>query len=337
MISSLYLKFYNPPSAFLASGSKSGVELGGSKNIICLDKDHNLYNIGTIYTEMSWAEFYKDIEGLEDQIDTFTTKEYQSIQDDPDALVTSIVNSLRKIIAERKLFYGIGDFEVDAFMNQNTVIPGLELDRELLNTLMDAHRKSRDKNLFPKLTKSGEKRDYINITIQGRNKNKLKIPGTTIEDIADKLRFAKGFATGLVVSSSKSANLFMMNDRIVFKEDEIPEFYIDQDCITIIESGIERERLFPISWFRFDIGIRSLETLELWDEIKEDDKLQKVLKDYDDYITKLIVDKYLSLASPNEIKSGFENEFMELNPTQKKKALHDMADAIRLLTEKYKD
>jgi len=337
MNSDFYLKFFNPPSALLASGSKAGVELGGSKNIISIDKEYNFYNVGTIYTEMSWAEFYNDIEGLEDQIDTFTTKEYKSIQDDPDALVDSLVKILRKIIREKKLFFAIGDFEVDAFMNENTVIPGLELDNELINTLMDAHKKNRDKELFPKLLKTDEDRKYINITIQGKNKKKLQIPGETLEDIADKLRFAKGFATGLVVSSKKSANLFMMNDRIVFQEDETPEFYIDQDCITIIESGLEREKLFPISWFRFDIGIRSLETLELWDQIKDNDKLKTVLEEYDDYITKLIVDKYISLASNNKIGSNLEQEFMELNPSQKKKSLRDMAEAIRILTEKYKE
>ncbi|MBD3213012.1 MAG: hypothetical protein GF311_10430 [Candidatus Lokiarchaeota archaeon] len=337
MSSYLYLKFFNPPSALLASGSKSGVELGGSKNIISIDTEHNFYNVGTIYTEMSWAEFYRDIEGLEDQIDTFTTKEYKSIQDDPDALVESLVKNIENIIQEKKLFYGIGDFEVDAFMNENTIIPGLELDNELINTLMDAHKKSRNRDQFPTLLKTQENKKYINITIQGQNKDKLQIPGGSLEDIADKLRFAKGFATGLVVSSKKSANLFMMNDRIVFQEDQIPEFYIDQDCITIIESGIERDKLFPISWFRFDIGIRSLETLELWDKIKENEKLKKVLKDYDNYITKLIVDKYISLASPMNLGSDFEKEFLKLNPSQKKKSLRDMAEAIRILTEEYEE
>ncbi|TXT63670.1 MAG: hypothetical protein BAJALOKI3v1_330024 [Promethearchaeota archaeon] len=337
MNSYLYLKFFNPPSALLASGSKSGVELGGSKNIISIDQEHNFYNVGTIYTEMSWAEFYRDIEGLEDQIDTFTTREYKSIQDDPDALVESLVDNIRNIINEKRLFYGIGDFEVDAFMNENTIIPGLELENELINTLMDAHKKSRNRDQFPTLLKTQENKKYINITIQGQNKDKLQIPGGSLEDIADKLRFAKGFATGLVVSSKKSANLFMMNDRIVFQEDRIPEFYIDQDCITIIESGIERDKLFPISWFRFDIGIRSLETLESWDKIKENEKLKKVLKDYDNYITKLIVEKYISLTSPMNLTSDFEKEFLELNPSQKKKSLRDMAEAIRILTEEYEE
>ncbi|MBD3194078.1 MAG: hypothetical protein GF317_03420 [Candidatus Lokiarchaeota archaeon] len=329
------MKFYNPPSALTASGSKSGVELGGSKTIISIDKDHNFYNEGIIYTEMSWAEFYKDIEGLEDQIDTFTTKEFESIREDPDALVAEIVQVLRKIMKERKLFYGIGDFEVDAFMNQNTVIPGLKLDPELINTLMEAHKENRDRKMFPTLMKTEEDINFINISIQGTEKDKVKIKGNAIEDIADRLRFAKGFATGIVVSSKNAANFFIMNDRIIFKEGEIPEFYIDEYGVAIIESGIQRNKLFPVSWFRLDLGVLSFQTLELWDDIKYNPDLKKVLGDYDNYITSLIVNKYITLAAPEKIDSDFENEFQSLNPTQKREALKDMAEAIRELTKKY--
>lgn len=330
----MYLRFHNPPSALLASGSKKGVELGGSKLILSIDGDHNFYNEGLIYTEMSWAQFYKDVIGLEDQIDTFTTQEFESIREDPEALIDTIVKSLRNIMDEDKLFYGIGDFEVDAFMNQNTVIPGLKLESELINKLMKAHKKTRDRKRFPKLMKEEGETKFINVTIQGTNKQKVRIKGSTLEDIADRLRFAKGFVTGLIVSSQKSANFFIMNDRIVFQEDKAPEFYIDKDCILIIESGIQREKLFPISWFRFDIGIRSLETLELWDEINDNPKLTQIREEYNEYIEELIIEKYKKLAESGEIESDFEKEFYSLNPAQRKKALKDMADTIRQLTKK---
>ncbi len=337
MINNLFLRFYNPPAALLASGSKEGVELGGSKLILSIDGDHNFYNEGLIYTEMSWAEFYKDIIGLEDQIDTFTTQEFESIREDPKALVETIVSSIKKIMTQEKLFYGLGDFEVDAFMNQNTVIPGLKLESTLINKLMEAHKEFRDTTKFPKLMKEEANTKFINITIQGTNKERLRIKGKNLEDIADKLRFAKGFATGLIVSSNKSANFFIMNDRIVFKENQEPEFYIDKDCIIIIESGIERKRLFPISWFRFDIGIRSLKTLDLWDEIKDDPNLIQVLNEYNSYIEKLIIKKYITLSTSEDIDTDFEKEFFKLNPAQRRKALKDMLDAIRELTKKLEE
>lgn len=337
MADRLFLRFYDPPSALVASGTKKGVELGGSKVILSIDEEFNLYNEGLIYTEMSWAEFYQDIRGLEDQIDTFTTKEYKSIRDDPEALVGEIITALTNIIAEDRLFYGIADFEVDAFMNQNTVIPGLKLDKDLINTLMEAHKKSRKKSRFPELMKEVKGEKFINITFQGTNKGRVQIKKDTIEDIADILRFAKGFATGLIISSKKSANFFIMNDRITFREDREPEFYIDEHAIEIIEHGIKRKRLFPTSWFRLDIGIRSLETLELWDEIKDNPSLQGALEGYDSYITKLIIEKYKDEVVADEKDSDFKEVFYNLNRYQQKKALRDMEDAIEKLEEMEKE
>ncbi|MFX1459432.1 MAG: hypothetical protein ACFFBT_08180, partial [Promethearchaeota archaeon] len=91
------LDFFNPPSAILASGSRKGVDIGGSKLIVSIDSDHNFYNEGLIYTEMSWAAFYEE-KGLEDQIDTFTTTEFDSIREDPDALNDAIIKTIYQII-----------------------------------------------------------------------------------------------------------------------------------------------------------------------------------------------------------------------------------------------
>ena len=301
MGSFLYLDLFNPPAVILATGSKEGVDLGGSKFLLSIDKEHNLFNDGNITTELSWGAFY-DIEGLEDQIDTFTTKEYNSIRDDPEALVKTIVECLEKIMAEEKLFYGIADLECDAFLNQNTVIPGLKLDRTLINKLMDTHKKQRDKELFPALVKDEMGQDSIRISFQGENKSNLHFYGVEYENLAKKLLVGKGFATGIVVTSDKAANFFMMNDSITFENIDPRDFYIDQDCITVIEAGIQRDVLFPISWFRVDIGILSLRTLELWDEIQKRAECQKTLNKYTKYSLKLI--KELNKAKRNETKEN---------------------------------
>ncbi len=331
-----FVNLYNPPDPILATGSKVGVELGGSKILLSIDKDHNFYNEGGIFTEMSWAEFYQE-EGLEDQIDTFNVQKYDSVRDNPETLTHTIVSCINKIMEEKRLFHSIADFECDAFLNQNTVIPGLKLDKELINKLMMAHKKSRDEALFPKFIKNNRGIKSINISFQGLNKKKLIFPGSHVTDYADKLRLAKGFATGIVVTSKNAANFFMMNDFITFKEDETPEFYIDKDSITVIEMGIQRDVLFPISWFRIDIGIRSLETLEFWDVIKESSELQEVLKQYDDYVINLVVSKYKHLASPEEIGGDLEDDFYKMSLQERNKALKDMADAIKFLTKKYQE
>ncbi|MBN1803074.1 MAG: hypothetical protein JW891_16305 [Candidatus Lokiarchaeota archaeon] len=289
MGSFLYLELFDPPVALLASGSKKGVDLGGSKSLLSIDQDLNLYNEGNIVTEMSWGTFY-DIEGLEDQIDTFTTKEYNSLRDDPEALIKAIIRCLEKLMKENKLFYGIADLEVDAFMNQNTVIPGLKLDSKLINKLMDTHKKQRDENLFPTLIKGDQGQRSIKISFQGENKKNLHFYGLNYSELSSKLLAARGFATGIVATSDKAANFFLMNDNIRFKENKPRTFYIDQDCITVIEANIQREKLFPISWFRIDIGLFALRTLELWEEIKDDKKLTKILSKYVKYCLKIVKD-----------------------------------------------
>jgi len=137
----LPIEFYNPPSAIIASGNRSGVEIGGSKSIISIDAFHNLYSESSIFSELSWAAFYDESEGLGDIIDTFETKEFDSVRDDPEALTKIIVDTIYDIMNQKKLFYGLLDFEVDAFLNQNTVIPGLKLDYKIINKLLEAHKR----------------------------------------------------------------------------------------------------------------------------------------------------------------------------------------------------
>ncbi|MFW9867978.1 MAG: hypothetical protein ACFFEN_17930 [Candidatus Thorarchaeota archaeon] len=327
------IEFYNPPSAILASGTKEGVELGGTKLLISIDEFHNLYSEGVIFSELSWGAFYQE-EGLEDQIDTFETKEFDSVREDPEALVTTIVESIYSLMNKKRIFYGIADFEVDAFLNQNTVIPGLKLDYQIINKLLNAHRKTRNAELFPNLLSDSKGSNKIRIEFQGSKKVNLHLNGTKLEDYADILRLAKGFATGIVCTSRGAANLYIMSDNIVFQEDVVPELYVDDENLYIIELGIERELLFPISWFRIDLGIKSLETLELWDKIKDNPKLAKALEYYERYILGLVHKKFKVMAST--IGTNVDDEFEELSLAERRQALRDMAEAIRKLTEEYK-
>ena len=327
------IEFYNPPSAILASGSKLGVELGGSKSIISIDAFHNLYSESLIFSELSWGTFYQE-EGLEDQIDTFETKEYDSVREDPNALVKIIVETIYNIMNHKKVFYGLLDFEVDAFLNQNTIIPGLKLDLQIINKLLEAHKKTRDEELFPKILSDAKGTHNIKLEFQGKKRINLHLNGTKLEDYAETLRMAKGFATGIVCTSRGAANLYIMSDNLVFKDDIIPELYIDDENLEIIEMGIERELLFPISWFRIDLGIKSLETLELWEKIKDDPKLTKALAYYERYVLGLVQRKFHDMAST--IGTNVGDDFDTLSPADRRQALRDMAEAIRKLTEEYK-
>ncbi len=176
----------------------------------------------------------------------------------------------------------------------------------------------------------------IKIEFQGKKKKNLHLKGNKLEDLANILRFANGFATGIVCTSRGAANLYVLSDNIVFEEDIIPDLHIDEDNLVIIELGIQRELLFPISWFRIDLGIKSLETLELWNEIKNNPKLTKALGYYEKYITGLVYKKFKFMASTEKIGTDFEDGFYELSPAERRKALRDMAEAIRKLTDEYK-
>jgi hypothetical protein len=334
----LSLEFYNPPlKIFSSSSSKKGVEIGGAKSIISIDSEHNFYNEGNIYTEMSWAAFYEE-EGLEDSIDTFTTTEFDSIREDPEALVDAIIKTIYQIINNRKIFYGIADFEVDAFLDANTtVIPGLKLDYEIINKLLEAHKRSREKDLFPKIIIDEQDVPKIKIEFQGTKKSNVHIKGSKLEDLINKLRLAKGFAVGIVCTSKNAANMYIMSDNIVFSKNEIAEMYIDEENIKVIEYGIKKKLLFPISWFRIDIGIRSLETLELWDQIKDNPDLNKALGHYERYINALVFKKFKAMAESQKIGTNSEEDFYNMSPKERKKALRDMEKAIEILDREYKE
>jgi hypothetical protein len=329
----LPIEFFNPPATLLASGTKEGVELGGTKLLVSIDAFHNLYAEGIIFSELSWAAFYQE-EGLTDQIDTFLTKEFDSVREDPEALVKTIVETIYNIMNQKKIFYGLLDFEVDAFLNQNTIIPGLKLDLQIINKLLEAHKKSRDEELFPKILSDAKGIHKIALEFQGVKRVNLHLNGTKLEDYAETLRMAKGFATGIVCTSRGAANMYVMSDNLVFKDDIIPELYIDKENLEIIEMGIERELLFPISWFRIDLGIKSLETLELWEKIKDDSKLTKALAYYERYVLVLVQRKFHDMAST--IGTNVGDDFDTLSPADRTQALRDMAETIRKLTEEYK-
>jgi len=117
----------------------------------------------------------------------------------------------------------------------------------------------------------------------------------------------------------------------------LSELYIDEENIKIIEYGIKKKLLFPISWFRIDVGIRSLETLELWDTIKDNSELNKAIGHYERYINALVYKKFKPVAESQKIGIDLEEDFYTMSSKERKKALKDMEEAIKILTDHYKD
>ncbi|MBD3194077.1 MAG: hypothetical protein GF317_03415 [Candidatus Lokiarchaeota archaeon] len=332
----MILDFYNPPRALLALSSKEGLEIGGSKLIVSIDEERNFYSEGHIYSEMSWAEFY-DEEGLEDVIDSFTQREFESINEDSEALVDSISETIHKIIKRKRLFYGVFDLEVDAFLNENTIIPGLKIPPNVINKLMSAHRNTRDKILFPKILRETGNQTKVQIKFYGDKKNHLIFIGSTLEELANQLRAVRGFATGIVCTTQILANFYILNDNIVYKDEDERKLYLDMKNIHLIEEGIKNEILTPVNWFRIDLGIHALETLDLWEKIKNSDKLQVAIAEYDHYLLEMIFEEFEKLQTENEIGYNIMDDFLQMNAQERKEILKDISIAIKILRENLKD
>jgi len=203
--------------------------------------------------------------------------------------------------------------------------------------LLEAHKRTREKGLFPQIIIDDNGINKIKIEFQGTKKYNVHIKGSKLEDLINQLRLAKGFAVGLVCTSRNAANMYIISDNIVFSKDEIAEMYIDDDNIKVIEYGIKKKLLFPISWFRIDIGVRSLETLELWDQIKDNPSINKALGHYERYINALVYKKFKSQAESQKIGIDSEDDFYNMSPKERKKALKDMEKAIEFLDKEYKE
>ncbi|MFX1358185.1 MAG: hypothetical protein ACFFA8_13005, partial [Promethearchaeota archaeon] len=80
-----------------------------------------------------------------------------------------------------------------------------------------------------------------------------------------------------------------------------------------------------------------LETLELWDKIKDHPELNKALNYYERYINALVYKKFKQSTQTHKIGRNLEEDFYNLTSKERKKALKDMEDAIKILTEHYKE
>jgi hypothetical protein len=61
------------------------------------------------------------------------------------------------------------------------------------------------------------------------------------------------------------------------------------------------------------------------------------LEKYDNYVSELVYKKYKLIASGEEIGTDLEEDFYNMSAAERKKALKDMSEAIKTLTQKYKE
>ncbi|MHA1339061.1 MAG: hypothetical protein ACTSRZ_03610 [Promethearchaeota archaeon] len=278
------LKFYNPPIALLAKGTKEGVDIGGSLNILAMDQDLNLHNVKTIFSELSWGEFWEDPE-INDQIKDITMK-VEDIQAlfDPKELVKRLIEAFAIIQARGWIFLGIADFESNSFQD-GMLIEGL--DYQFIERLMLEHKRIRDQSKFPELIdeqmmKVGNA--FIYAKFYGKAANYLHYPpGISLFSIFNKLKPISGNIAGIVCTSQGAANFYILSENIHTIRSE-SQYRIDVESLEIAFDLMKKNIIFPISWFKINLGLASLKILEQWDQIKDNEALKKVLLKYFKYV-----------------------------------------------------
>jgi len=278
------LKFYNPPTALLSKGTKMGVEIGGSLCVLAMDQEQNLHNVKTIFSELSWNEFWKD-EEISDQIESITV-----MHDDtkslfnPDELLNRLIDAFNIIQARQWIFFGLADFESNSFQ-QGMFIEGL--DYQYIKRLMQEHKRIRDHSKFPELIneqmlKSGNA--FIYSKFYGRGSDYIHYqPDTTLYTIFNKTKSISGNIAGIVCTSEGAANFYILSENVHLLIDR-SEYRIDVKTLEYVFEYIKKNIIFPISWFKINIGLASLKILEQWDQIKDNDNLKKTLFQYFKYV-----------------------------------------------------
>jgi len=106
---------------------------------------------------------------------------------------------------------------------------------------------------------------------------------------------------------------------------------------SLIASRILRQRRLWEVFLVEHLYLMSTEAEELWDKIKDHPELNKALSYYERYINALVYKKFKQSAQTEKIGRDLENDFYNLTTKERKKALKDMEDAIKILTEHYKE
>jgi hypothetical protein len=285
------LRFYNPPRALLARGNPEGADIGGTRSIIAMDKKHNLRVVEHIYSELSWAEYWKEPE-LKGEIENLTLKEMDdaAVYDNRE-LIKRISNAITKVRKNNWIFFGIAGFESNTFKESFFI----DVPPKLIQKLEYAHAKIRSQNRFPVLLKEHliqTTQNFISIMFHGNGRQYFHIPND--QDLFITNSFTEelhGYAAGIVCTAQEAANFYIINENYLPNGPQ-REIHTNVNLLEDALAFIEHLVIFPVSWFFMDIGITSLETLDKWEEIREDEQLRHALDAYQNYLSTTLQEEH---------------------------------------------
>ncbi len=282
------IRFYNPPHVLLAQGDREGADIGGALSIVAMDNKHQLHVVGNIFSELSRGRFFKEV-GLEDVFSDFTVKHHddEAVVNDQE-LITRLVNAFNTIRKNGWIFYGIAGFEANTFEDALFV----RLNPENVERLREAHRRIRTQRHFPVLIQDVTERSFIASMFHGNGYQYVHYPNDRdLYSIYEQTKNFIGWVAGIVCTAQEAANFYIISGNIhpLTQESEIK-----MNLITFEEAMgfIESEVIYPVSWFRINIGRNSLGSLEHWKEIQEDEGLKFAIKAYLQYVNTILKEQH---------------------------------------------
>ncbi len=317
------MRLYDPPVALLPKGNRYTVELAGAKSFLAMDEEKELIKISDIFSELSQGEFWRGKENkrIADQIEKINIKHEDSeALYDSKVLAQRIISTLNKIRKRGLIFFGIASFEGNAF--ETNVFDEMELDIEDQNRLMNLYKVSRVNDAFPNLHRiTGAGNNFVEINFFGEASHYFTIPEKKhMTDLAAIIYPYEGYASGIVAVAQGAANFILLTDNI-FKCDETEQIHIDKNNLNQMFSLLKKGVLAaPISWFKIDLGMNGLKSLDGWDEIKDQPDLVEAIDNYLKYVRSLIVKREIKtlekildedLGNPIDISKLSEDEVEE--------------------------
>jgi hypothetical protein len=318
-------RLYSPPLSLLSKANKQGVDIGGSLSLVAMDKDHNLHILENIFSELSWGEFWKEKE-ISDQIENISVKftDNESLFD-PAELLRRLINSFAKIRANNWIFFGIANFESNSFADAKL----LDLDFETVERLIKEHKRVRDADKFPMLLDERTSQGgYITLFFLGQTFDYFQYsPDVTLWTIADKIKPITGNARGIVCTSQGAANFYLLSDNLRPLTGST-SYRIDSQTLEDAFNSMRNNVIFPITWFKIDLGLSSLKTLDKWNDIKNDMSLKQSLLGYFQYLNTTLKQQHEEASKKKDEDEVHEVEVSKMTDAEKERDLKAMEEIL---------
>ncbi|MBN2156771.1 MAG: hypothetical protein JW776_12080 [Candidatus Lokiarchaeota archaeon] len=282
------IRLYNPPHVLLAQGNRLGADIGGALSILAMDEDHHLHVVENLFSELTYGKFWEEPE-LEDEFENFIVKH----QDDDavvdyQKMISRLVNAFNKIRKKRWIFYGIAGFESNTFVEALFV----KLHLKYVEKLKEAHKQIRTQRYFPTLLDNVSEYRFITSMFHGNGFQYFHYPeDLDLFSIYEKTKYLVGSVAGIVCTAESAANFYIISKNLRQIKQEIGtqlNIMTLEEALGFIGSNV----IFPVSWFRIYVGRNSLESLDQWNRIQENEKLRFALKAYLHYVKTILKEEH---------------------------------------------